>query len=141
MTKCFLVTFLQALYETSSEEEEEGGGNEGDGEEASKLKMSGGIVDVEDMGKVSEVLYGTWLATLPPVFLVRLPLSLLSQVMVGLKEARKKRRKEMEERASGLAESKDLREMVTPLIRKSLTKQGWEGIKLWWLSLLIMKYL
>ena len=45
--------FLQAMYETSSEEE---GYSEEDGDEASKLKTAGGIVDVEDMGKVSEVL-------------------------------------------------------------------------------------
>ena len=44
------MTLLQAMYETSSEEE---GGSEEDREESSKLKTSGGIVDVEDMGKVS----------------------------------------------------------------------------------------
>ena len=68
-----------------------------------------------------------WLTTRPPIVLVCVPSSLLSKVMVGLKEARKKRKKELEERASGLAESKDLREMATPLIRKSLTKQGLKG--------------
>ena len=51
--KCCLMTFLQAMYETSSEEE---GCSEEDGDEAGKLKTSGGIVDVEDMRKVSEVL-------------------------------------------------------------------------------------
>ena len=62
-----------------------------------------------------------------PVSRVCLPLSLLFQVVANLKEAKKRRKKEMEESAAGLVESRDLREMVTPLIRKSLTKQGWEG--------------
>ena len=44
--------------------------------------------------------------------------------MADLKDAKKRRKKEMEAGAVGMRESRELREMVTPLIRKSLTKQG-----------------
>ena len=43
----------QVLYETSSDEEESDGEGEGEGEGGGvKVKSSGGIVDLEDMGSV-----------------------------------------------------------------------------------------
>ena len=103
-THCTCIHNLQVLYESSSEEEEEEregeGGEEGEGaggdrrrgkgrKGARKEGEGGGLVDVEDIGKVF--------------------------VMRG-----QRRRKEGEEEGG----SGELREMVTPLIRKSLTKQG-----------------
>ncbi|KAH3891262.1 hypothetical protein DPMN_015355 [Dreissena polymorpha] len=83
----------EPLYETSSEEEEDVGAVEGEG---GVSQGSGGVVDLEDLGKV----------------------------MKQMKTAKAKRQEE-EVAMSGGGERK---EMVTPQLRKALTKQGYKII-------------
>ena len=65
-------------------------------EEESRVRSSSGVVDVEDMGRV----------------------------VVKLKEARVRRSKEEAAARKNGLQSSEPREMVTPLLRKNLTKQG-----------------